>query len=219
MMTQYRIQKPIRLLFILLFVNCQFSIFNCSAQTNQFYSIEYSTGTLLGASSNFIQKFSWRGGQINGQIFLIENVAIGFKLGFNNYYSNVSPQMYDFGNGTRLYANTYRYIRKVPFQIGAVGHILPNGMIKPYLGLFFGLCYATETAMIQDVQSRKENYGFIFTPELGFYLKFGKNSPAGVKMSIAYNLATNKYTIGMREFKDLQSLNVNIGFTYMVTKR
>jgi len=223
--TEFRVRSTsiagnltIVLLFLLIF-NSQFSILNCAAQTNQFYSLEYSTGTLLGASSKFIGSYSWRGGHFQGQIFLIDNVAFGFKLGFNNYYSNVEPKLYDFGNGTRLFANTYRYIRKAPFQIGAVGHILPNGMIKPYLGLYLGLCYATETVIIQDVQQRKENYGFILSPELGFYLQFGKNSPAGIKLSAAYNLATNKYTLGMTEFKDLQSLNINIGFTYMVTNR
>jgi len=197
----------------------QFSILNCSAQTNQFYSLEYSTGTLLGTSSEFIDSYSWRGVHFQGQVFLIDNVALGFKLGFNNYYSNVEPQLYDFGNGTRLFANTYRYLRKVPFQVGAIGHILPNEMIKPYLGLYLGLCYATEAVMIQDVQQRKENYGFILTPELGFYLQFGKKSSTGIKLSAAYNLATNNYQLGMREFKDLQSLNVNIGFTYMVISR
>jgi len=221
-----RKQKPIiftkifgTILLILLILHSPFSILNCSAQANQFYSIEYSTGTLLGASSKFISNYSWRGGQFNGQIFLIDNLALGFKLGFNNYYTNVEPKTYDFGNGTRLYANTYRYIRKAPFQLGVVGHVLPNNMIKPYLGLYLGLCYATETVMIQDVQARNENYGFILTPELGFYLQFGKNSPAGVKLSAAYNLATNNYKLGMKKYKDLQSINVNIGFTYMVFQR
>ena len=195
------------------------TLLSCSAQTNQFYSVEYSTGSLVGTSSKFISNYSWRGGQFNGQIFLIDNLAVGFKLGFNNYYSNVNPQVYDFGTGTRIYANTYRYIRKAPFQLGVVGHALPNGIIKPYLGLYLGLCYATESVMIQDVQSRKENYGFILSPELGFYLQFGKNSPAGIKFSAAYNLATNHYTLGMKEFKDLQSVNVNIGLTYMVFQR
>jgi len=139
-------------LFFSLIFNFQFSIFNCSAQTTQFYSLEYSTGVLLGESSKFIGNYSWRGGHFQGQIFLIDNVALGFKFGFNNYYSNVEPQLYDYGNGMRLFANTYRYIRKVPFQIGVAGHILPNGMIKPYLGLYLGLCYATETVMIQNVQ-------------------------------------------------------------------
>ncbi|MCL2168193.1 MAG: hypothetical protein FWH59_03595 [Lentimicrobiaceae bacterium] len=212
----YKLRVTSYKLLFLFSAFCSFSVLHCSAQTKQFYSIEYSTGTLLGASSNFVNNYSWRGGHFNGQIFLIKNLAVGFRIGFNNYYSNVAPKMYDSGNGFRLYANTYRYIRKAPFQVGVVGHILPNGIVKPYLGLYLGLCYATETVMIQDIQSRKENYGFIFTPELGLFLKFGKNSPAGIKLSAAYNLATNKFSIGGKDFKDLQSLNVNIGLTYML---
>jgi hypothetical protein len=73
--------------------------------------------------------------------------------------------------------------------------------------------------MIQDIQSRSENYGFILTPELGVFVKFSKNSPSGVKVSAAYNLATNKYKLGMTEFSDLQSFNVNIGLSYFVKKR
>jgi hypothetical protein len=174
---------------------------------------------LVGSSNQFISNYSWRGGQFNGQIFLIENVAVGFKLGFNNYDSKVEPQMYDHGKGFRMYANTYRCIRTAPFQVGAVGHILPNNIIKPYLGLYLGLCYASESVTIQDIQSREENYGFILTPELGFYLHFGKKSPAGIKFSAAYNLATNHYNLGMVDFKDLQSININIGLTYMIIHR
>jgi hypothetical protein len=206
----------INFIIALLILHSPFSILNCFAQTNQFYSLEYSTGALVGSSSKFISNYSWRGGQFNAQIFLIDNMALGFKAGFNNFYSNVEPQVYDYGTGLRLFANTYRYIRKAPFQIGAVGHIIPNNMIKPYIGIYLGLCYASETVMIQDVQSRKENYGFILTPELGFYLQFGKDSPAGLKLSAAYNLATNHYKLGMTEFKDLQSVNVNLGLSYMV---
>jgi len=192
---------------------------NSSAQTTQFYSLEYSTGTLFGASHSFVEQYSWRGGHFNGQIFLMDYVAIGFKLGFNNYYSDVASRVYDYGNGLRIYANTFRYIRKLPFQIGAVGHLFPNRILKPYLGVYLGLCYAAESVFIQDIQIRAENYGFIITPEVGLFLQFGKNSPAGAKVSVAYNYATNKYKFGVIEIKDLQSLNVNIGLTYMVNQR
>jgi len=205
-------------IFCMLFL-FSFSMPHCFSQPIQYYSLEYSTGSLLGASKKFINNYSWRGGQFNGQIFLIENVALGFKIGFNNYNSGVEPQVYNFGNGYRMYATTYRYVRKTPFQLGVVGHILPHSLMQPYLGLYLGLCYASESIMIQEFQYRTENYGFILTPELGFFLKFGKNSPAGLKLSAAYNLATNHYKLEMAEFKDLQSMNVNIGLTYMVTRR
>ena len=222
MNTQNKIQNvkiPSIILLLIIIVNCQLSIFNCSAQAKQFYSIEYSTGKLLGSSSDFVSNYSWRGAQFNGQIFLIGNLAVGFKLGFNNYYSNVAPRLYDYGNGFRVYANTYRYVRQVPFQVGAVGHLFPNRIFKPYAGLFIGLCYATQSVFIQEVKSRTENYGFILTPELGFYLKFGKRVPAGIKVAAAYNLATNKYKHGMNDFKDLQSFNVNIGLACMLSRR
>ena len=192
---------------------------NTSAQTTQFYSLEYSTGTLFGASHNFVEQYSWRGGHFNGQIFLIDHVAVGFKLGFNNYYSDVAARVYDYGNGLRVFANTFRYIRKSPFQVGAVGHLFPNRLVKPYLGVYLGLCYASESVMFQDIQIRAENYGFIISPELGLFVQFGKNSPTGAKLSVAYNYATNNYKFGMVEFKDLQSLNVNIGLTYMVNQK
>jgi len=203
---------------LLLFPLLLFS-FNSSAQTTQFYSIEYSTGTLFGPSHNFVEQYSWRGGHFSGQIFLADYVALGFRLGFNNYYSDVAARAYDYGNGLRVFANTFRYIRKAPFQIGAIGHLFPNRICKPYLGVYLGLCYAAESVMFQDIQIRTENYGFIITPELGLFVQFGKESPAGVKLSVAYNYATNNYKFGMAEFKDLQSLNVNIGLTYMVNQR
>jgi len=190
-----------------------------SAQTTQFYSLEYSTGTLFGASHNFVEQYSWRGGHFNGQIFLADYVAVGFKLGFNNYYSDVATRVYDYGNGLRIYANTFRYIRKTPFQVGATGHFLPYRIVKPYLGVYLGLCYASESVMFQDIQIRAENYGFIITPELGLFVQFGRNASTGAKLSVAYNYATNSYKFGMVEFKDLQSLNINIGLTYMVNQR
>jgi len=174
---------------------------------------------LIGSSHNFIEKYSWRGLHFNGQIFPIENVAVGFRIGYNNYYSDVASQVYDFGDGCRIYANTYRYIHNVPVQVGVAGHLLPYRIFKPYLGVYLGLSYASESVMIQDIQIRKENYGFIVTPELGFFVQFGKNSSTGAKVSVAYNYATNRYTIGGVEFKDLQSLNVNIGLTYMVNQK
>jgi hypothetical protein len=149
---------------------------------------------------------------------VLDNVAIGFKLGYNNYYSNVKAQVYDNGNGLRLFANTYRYIRQAPFQLGIVGHLLPNRIFKPYLGLYMGLCYSTQSVFVQDISVGAENYGFIITPELGFYLQFGKESPVGLKASVSYNYATNQYEFGGAKFKDLQSVNVNIGLSYMIIK-
>jgi hypothetical protein len=213
MNTKYKI-----LLIILLIVNFQLRIVNVEAQTNQFYSLEYSTGTLLGPSHNFIDKYSWRGGHFNGQIFVLDNVAIGFKFGYNNFYSGVKAQVYDAGNGFRLFADTYRYIHQAPFQLGVAGHLLPDRIIKPYLALYLGVCYATQNVYIQDIKAGTDNFGFIITPELGFFLQFGKNSPVGLKASVAYNYSTNQYEFGGVKFKDLQSLNVNIGLSYMIIR-
>ena len=201
---------------ILFIIHCSLFSIHCFAQPAQLYSLEYSTGTLSGPSRSFVSTYSWSGVQINGQVFLIDNLALGFKVGYNKYDSKIRPRTFEYGNGLRVYAYTFRNVSQVPIQIGVIGHIIPNSIIKPYIGIFLGLSYANQTVMIQKEIYKENNFGFSLTPEIGFFLQFGRNQPMGIKFSGAYNMATNHYAFGVREYKNLQSFNLNLGLSYMI---
>ncbi|MEG1556060.1 MAG: hypothetical protein RR356_04975 [Bacteroidales bacterium] len=193
-----------------------FSISIVSAQPKkQFYSIEYSTGVLLGQSHQFIPNYSWAGFQISGQFNILEHLAIGVKFGLNHHYGYKASETYPLGKGMTIYASTYRYLRHIPFGVGVFYNILPDKIVKPYIGFHIGGNYETQSIYIQDIQFHDDQYGFELSPEIGAFFQFGK-APCGLKLSAIYTWGTNQYVFGGTKFKNYQCFNVNLGFTYIV---
>ncbi len=179
---------------------------------SQYYTVDYSTATLLGQSSNFAPGYSWRGMAFSGVAFVHDNIAVGVKFGFNNFYAGKEEQLYDLGDGTRIYASTYNYIKMVPFGVSLYFSPLPDNMVQPYLGFTIGSCYTLESVYLQDIRTADDQYSFSIAPEIGLYAQLGQ-SPTALRLSVSYNYVDSKYEFGGNTFNNIQALTANIGIT------
>ncbi len=202
--------------YILITLLSLFAIATTFAQDKQYYTTDYSTGMLVGSSSDFISNYSWTGMSFSGQIFIHKNISVGGKFGFNNYYEGKAAKVHDFGDGTRVFASSYNHIKVIPFGLSFHYFPLSDNLIQPYVGFTIGAAYATESIFVQELRFSKDDYGFSITPEIGVFAKFG-NTPFGARLSVSYQYTTNSYELLNQNYTDLQTLNVNLGISYMLS--
>ena len=87
-------------------------VFTSLAQTSLF-TISYSNALPLGKTSDYIEKYSWRGISIEQRYFIERDLSVGFYIGWNVLNQKLVNYEEDFGNGV-LYGTQYRYINTWP---------------------------------------------------------------------------------------------------------
>ncbi len=184
------------------------------SQTKQYYSIDWSIGIPIGSSSDFISAVSPAGFNFGGQIYMTDNVALDFGVGWNNFYELKDRETYTKG-GFAITAAQYRYISYIPFKAGGMYNFMPSSKIQPYAGLNIGFNYMTENVFIQENLIWTDQYGFIISPEIGAFLSFDEESSMGLHVSAAYTYNTNEFSF-MKNYKGFQNITFNVGLTFML---
>ncbi len=195
------------------YANAQIS----SNDTRQYYTFGWNIGKLVGSSDAFIPDVSLSGFTFSGQIYISEQFAVGFNVAWNNYYGFVDRKSYELDAGTYVTAEQYRYLTSVPFQVGGFWNFQPDGMIRPYIGLSVGANYSTQSIYVSDYDFYDNQYGFHVSPEIGTFIKFGRNTNWGANLSASYQYNTNSFNFKTIDKQNsLQAINGTIGFTYII---
>ena len=84
------------------------------------------------------------------------------------------------------------------------------------MGFSIGGNHSSQNIIIQDLNFSNTQYGFQCTPEIGVFAQFTPFTPAGLKLSVAYTVATNTYSFHDFKATDMQNLNVNLGLVFMI---
>lgn len=203
---------------IFLFFIAILSLSSLNAQNKQYYTAAWDMGFPVGSMKGFISKASMRGGHFSAHYFLNDNVAIGLNLGFNRYYKTLPRQTFYPNPGSAITASSYNYANSIPMTIGGYYHFLQDSPIRPYAGIGIGANYMHERVIIQDTESSSDQWSFMFTPEVGLFIPFGKNCPVGMNISARYNVYTNSFTYNHEKIKPIQNFNLGVGLTYFVNQ-
>lgn len=198
-----------------------------SQGVRQYYTISWSIGFPLAGFNNagkpdysYISKTSLAGGMLSGQAFLCQNrLGLGAAVGWNNFYQTVKRQTYTIPDrGMAITAASYNYMSSVPIKAIVTYAFLPNaGILQPYFTLGLGANYMTQHIMIQDIDIWDDNWGFMVSPEIGTYIRFGKNAMWGANVAVGYNYATNHFNLAEHvKSNGINYLNLNIGLTLMI---
>lgn len=181
----------------------------------QYYSLNWNIGVPIGSSTGFVGATSLTGGDLRGQIFLQEQIALGFRIGFDRFYEN-KPRASFTHDQMAITASCYNLISQTPVEVGAFYHFLPQeALFRPYVGVMIGATYMEQEKLIQDMRISTYNWGFIATPEVGVFVRFGDSSPIGLHIAAGYNFNTNTFNMIGQHYTDVQSFNFSIGLAYM----
>lgn len=208
--------------------NIDSQLYSAKAGVKQYYTIAWSIGfptSDFGGHANvtpYISNTSCAGGLLSGQAFVLDNkLGLGASIGWNNFYQSNPRATYEGVNGDKGMAITgasYAYMSTTPIKFLVSYAFAPNSPIfNPYFTLGLGANYMTQHLMFQDIDIWTDNWGFVVSPEIGTYIRFGKNAMWGANIGFGYNYCTNQFRLTDNiNANNIQYLNLNIGLTIMV---
>jgi hypothetical protein len=183
---------------------------------HSYYSFSWNISIPAGDFNKWVSIASPAGGMFSGQFILHKNIGFGFDIGWNNYYEKFDRQTYYGDNGTALTAAHYRYAYMLPFKADVSYYFLPSNIFCPYIRVGIGGDYMEQHLIVQDVDIYDTNWGFLMSPEVGAFIKFGPYSNWGADFRAKYWFNTNSFSFGEKKFDMMQGIDFSIGLAYLV---
>lgn len=208
--------------------NVESESYNSSGKVKQYYTLAWSVGfptSDFGGHADvmpYISKTSCAGGMVAGQAFVLDNrLGLGASIGWNNFYQSNERNTYTDIKGDKgmaITGSSYAYMSTTPIKALITYAFAPNSPIfNPYFTLGLGASYMSQHLMFQDMDIFTDNWGFMVSPEIGTYIRFGKGAMWGANIGFGYNYCTNQFKLAENiKSNGVQYLNLNIGLTIMV---
>ena len=173
-----------------------------------YFNMNYSMAAPLGETKDFIDKYSWRGVNIEGQWMMNPNLSVGYNLGWNVMNQKITGE---FTDGTKTLSGTQlRYLNSFPIIIEGryhIGESIYDGAVTPYVGAGIGTIYNMQrTEMgIFIVEDKKWQFGVV--PAAGVLIPVGYSSM--VNVGVKYNYAFKAGDMIAHSF-----LTINVGYVW-----
>jgi outer membrane protein W len=176
------------------------------------FNINYAVSQPLGALKDYADKTSFRGWQAGLQYMVSDQVAVGVKSGFQDFYERVPRAVYPTKGGD-ISAVQSRTLQVIP-ALATVQYQFtkPDAAVIPYASLGIGAAnieYQKYWGMFVD---KDNSWHFMASPELGINIPFGKASPLLLNASIEYNYAS--YNVA--EITNFSTIQGNIGLRWHI---
>ena len=181
-----------------------------------YYSFAWNVSVPIGDFNKWVSVASPGGGVFSGRFILHNNIGFGFDIGWNNYNEKFSRETFYASNGIAVTASHYRYAYMVPFKANISYYFKPANIFGPYIGLGIGGDYMEQHLVVQEYDFYDTNWGFLLSPEIGSFVKFGPYSHWGADIKTKYWFNTNSFEFGQHKFSMMQGFDFSIGICYMV---
>ena len=190
-----------KILILITFVIVGFNSFGQSM-----HGISYSMALPVGATSDVIGKYQWRGFALEGKYFLTDQVTIGWHTGWNTMYDSESGS---FTEDTQTRTGTqYRYLNIWPALFTFNYLFGSDGDIQPYLGAGLGTYWIEEKTTMGLFGTEYKTWNFGLAPEVGVLFPLNLNSNLYINMK--YNYGLN----GSSDVENYSYLTFNVGFLW-----
>jgi len=171
------------------------------------FDAAYSIGFGTGDMGDFISKPSFRGITFDYRYSFQPNMAVGFNIGWNTFYSEEASSTYTVDNRS-LTGKQYRYSNNMPMLATFTYFMSPDEFISPYATLGVGTMYVRRNTDMNLYTLEEEGWPFVIQPEIG--VRFRTSDNVGAVISV-------KYLNGVKagDFSAAQSyLTLNLGFSF-----
>lgn len=175
-------------------------------------NVDYSIAQPFGSLKNYTDKTSFRGWRAGLQYQLNDQLAIGLRSGFQEFYQRVPRAVYS-DKGTDISAVQTRTLQVTPI-LATVQYQLtkPDAAIIPYVGLGVGTVNMLYNKYYGQFTDRDNSWQFAASPEIGINIPFGKGSPLLFNASVQYSYSPYK----QQEITSYNVLQANVGLRFHI---
>ncbi|MDH4057179.1 MAG: porin family protein [Cyclobacteriaceae bacterium] len=178
-------------------------------KAQKYTGITYSIGFPSGDLTDFIDKTSFRGINIDYKNLIQPNIGIGFSVGWNVFYTDMDEATYTVDN-ISIWGKQYRYANYIPLFINANYYLKPDESLNPFVGLGIGTMYSLRNTDMNLYTYKRDAWNFALQPEVGLLFD--------TENGMALNVSA-RYTYGFQagsELTEAQSyFSINLGFVFM----
>ena len=178
---------------------------------DQLFGINYSIGFPDGEFRDFIEKTSWRGFNLEYDIFVAQNLSVGFTAGYRLFNQTDDKSTYELerGNaGIAVTAKIWRYTHLVPLQANLKYYYAPSfdSWVHFFGGLGLGTTYVNQEAWVGLNTIKDDDWRFSMAPDFGLEIATGGMS--NIQISAQYLYILN----GHNDEDPLTSYNLKVGY-------
>jgi|GEM_PF-184738 len=178
---------------------------------DQLFGINYSIGFPSGDFKDFIDETSWRGFNLEYDIFIIDNLSVGFSAGYRLFNQTDERATYTFENenvGVAISAKIWKYTHIVPLQATMRYYYAPSfdSWVHLFGGLALGTAYVNQETWVGLVTIQDDDWRFTFSPEAGIEIATGGLS--NIQIGSQYQYILN----GHNDEDPLTNWNLKVGF-------
>ena len=170
-------------------------------------NIDYSIAQPLGSLKDYTDKTSFRGWRAGLQYQLNDQLAVGIRTGFQQFYERLPRAVYP-TKGGEISAVQTRTLQVVPI-LATVQYQLtkPDAAVIPYVGLGAGAANMEYNKYYGQFTDKYNSWAFMATPEIGINIPFGKGSPLLFNASVQYTYSPYK----QQEITNYNVVQANVG--------
>jgi len=158
------------------------------AQHHGIFIVSYPVAFPMGDLSDYINKTSFRGINMEWGKEVKDNVIAEIETGWNVFYNREPDAVYKQGSAS-ISGVQYRYTNSVPILAGAKWVLKSHNNLVPYAGLALGTMYSDRSTDFGLYRISTDAWQFCVRPELGITFK-SRNGPSlllGAKYYAAFN--------------------------------
>ncbi|WP_167021340.1 outer membrane beta-barrel protein [Chitinophaga sp. Cy-1792] len=197
--------------WILIFAGC-LATQAVAAQVRPPLSIDvnYSIAQPIGSLKDYTNKTSFRGWSAGLQYMLNDQLSVGLRTGFQDYYERLPRAVYPDKIGDVSAVQT-RTLQVIPIQ-ATIGWAFtkPDKAVIPYASVGIGVANMDYKKYWGEFVESDNSWRFLVSPEIGINVPFGKASPLLFNANVRYNYAP--YKVG--DLTNFQSIQGNIGLKF-----
>lgn len=163
--------------------------FNSKAQEKRLQlDLNYAIGIPGNSFKNdAIEKTSTRGWTANLLYNLTPNISVGVGSGFQDFYQKYPRAVYKLNEGGEISAVLTNSITTVPVLAQFQYRFLPGKTVQPYVGVGVGCNMIMYDQYLGEFDNSNSSFKFAARPEVGLFVPFRKDGPAGIHLFGAYN--------------------------------
>ena len=171
-------------------------------------NVQWNIAKPMGSMTDFVENTSFAGINIDYRHCYKNNIIIGGRTGWNDFYENRNLLIIEDGEFTSN-KNIQQKVNTVPIMF-VVDYMINSNKIIPYAGIGIGTYYIGSSTVSNNVTTESNNsFHFGVSPELGITIPFIVSN-FGLNVSSRYN-----YAIGNSKSDSYSWFDFSIGFSFM----
>jgi hypothetical protein len=186
--------------------------FNSKAQERRLQlDLNYAVGIPGGSfKSDAIENTSTRGWTANLLYNITPNISVGVGTGFQDFYQKYPRAVYKLNEGGEVSAVLTNSIQTIPILAQFQYRLLPGKTVQPYVGVGVGGNMVIYDQYLGEFDNSKSSFKFAARPEVGLFVPFRKEGPAGIHLFGAYNYMPYK----MDGIENLNNWGAGVGIKF-----